>query len=76
MAFAIRPGFIKIGVDAGSLTEVNRKLVQAAARLGLRPTPRKLLSCLKPGELGSPEFTLDGWLQTIEKPATNKPRDE
>ncbi len=28
----IRPGFIKIGVDAGPLTEVNRKLVQAAAR--------------------------------------------
>ncbi|MFN4259424.1 MAG: phosphotriesterase [Gemmataceae bacterium] len=28
----IRPGFIKIGVDAGPLTAVNRKLVQAAAR--------------------------------------------
>lgn len=28
----IRPGFIKIGVDAGPLTEVNHKLVQAAAR--------------------------------------------
>jgi phosphotriesterase-related protein len=27
-----RPGFIKIGVDGGPLTEVNRKLVQAAAR--------------------------------------------
>ncbi len=31
----IRPGFIKIGVDAGRLTEVNRKLVQAAARTHL-----------------------------------------
>lgn len=28
----IRPGFIKIGVDAGELTDVNRKLVDAAAR--------------------------------------------
>lgn len=31
----VRPGFIKIGVDAGPLTEVNRKLVQAAARCHL-----------------------------------------
>ncbi len=31
----IRPGFIKIGVDAGKLTEVNEKLVQAAARCHL-----------------------------------------
>jgi hypothetical protein len=36
--------------------------------LGLRPTPRELLSCLKPGELGRPRFTLEGWLETIEKP--------
>jgi predicted metal-dependent phosphotriesterase family hydrolase len=28
----IRPGFIKIGVDAGPLSELHRKLVQAAAR--------------------------------------------
>lgn len=28
----IRPGFIKIGVDAGPLSDVHRKLVQAAAR--------------------------------------------
>jgi phosphotriesterase-related protein len=27
----IRPGFLKIGVDAGELTDVNRKLVEAAA---------------------------------------------
>lgn len=27
----IRPGFIKIGVDAGALTPVNRKLIEAAA---------------------------------------------
>ncbi len=32
----IRPGFIKIGVDGGRLTDVNRKLVQAAARVHLR----------------------------------------
>ena len=32
----IRPGFIKIGVDAGPLTVVNRKLVQAAARCHLK----------------------------------------
>jgi phosphotriesterase-related protein len=31
----IRPGFIKIGVDGGPLTEVNRKLVRAAARCHL-----------------------------------------
>ncbi len=31
----IRPGFIKTGVDAGPLTAVNRKLVQAAARCHL-----------------------------------------
>ena len=31
----IRPGFIKIGVDAGELTDVNRKLVEAAARCHL-----------------------------------------
>ncbi len=28
----VRPGFIKIGVDAGPLPEINRKIVQAAAR--------------------------------------------
>lgn len=28
----IRPGFIKIGMDAGPLTEINRKLILAAAR--------------------------------------------
>jgi phosphotriesterase-related protein len=31
----IRPGLIKIGVDAGALPEVNRKLVRAAARTHL-----------------------------------------
>lgn len=34
---------------------------------GLHPTPKRTLSCLKPGELGSSEFTVEGWLQTIEK---------
>ena len=32
----IRPGFIKIGVDAGPLSEVNQKLVRAAARTHLK----------------------------------------
>lgn len=32
----VRPGFIKIGVDAGPLTDVDRKLVQAAARCHLK----------------------------------------
>jgi phosphotriesterase-related protein len=32
----IRPGFIKIGVDAGPLSEIDRKLIQAAARTHLR----------------------------------------
>ena len=32
----VRPGFVKIGVDGGPLTEVNRKLVQAAARTHLQ----------------------------------------
>jgi phosphotriesterase-related protein len=32
----IRPGFIKIGVDSGPLSDVDRKLVEAAARTHLR----------------------------------------
>lgn len=36
--------------------------------LGLRPIPREKLSCLKPGELGLPEFTIEGWLERIERP--------
>lgn len=32
----IRPGFIKIGVDNGPLSDINRKLVQAAARCHLK----------------------------------------
>ena len=32
----IRPGFIKVGVDKTSLSEIDRKLVQAAARTHLR----------------------------------------
>ncbi len=31
VATGIRPGFIKIGVDAGSLSEIDRKLVEAAS---------------------------------------------
>lgn len=33
---------------------------------GLTPTPRELLSCLAPGELGSAEYTVEGWLDSIE----------
>jgi dienelactone hydrolase/predicted GH43/DUF377 family glycosyl hydrolase len=36
--------------------------------LGLRPIPREKMSVLKPGELGSPEFTIEGWLEQIERP--------
>jgi phosphotriesterase-related protein len=32
----IKPGFIKIGVDKGKLTPVNRKLIEAAARCHLK----------------------------------------
>jgi len=32
----VRPGFIKIGVDSGPLSEVNQKLVYAAARVHLQ----------------------------------------
>jgi phosphotriesterase-related protein len=32
----VRPGFIKIGVDAGPLTDINCKLVQASARTHLK----------------------------------------
>ena len=32
----VRPGFIKIGVDPGPLSEVDRKLIEAAARTHLR----------------------------------------
>ncbi|MDP2898914.1 MAG: phosphotriesterase [bacterium] len=32
----IRPGFIKIGVDSGKLSEIDRKLVRAAARTHLK----------------------------------------
>ena len=36
--------------------------------IGLRPTPREQLRCLKPDELGSPDFTIEGWLKQIEMP--------
>ncbi len=32
----VRPGFIKVGVDKGSLSEIDQKLVRAAARTHLR----------------------------------------
>ncbi|MBM3861177.1 MAG: hypothetical protein FJ395_16235 [Verrucomicrobia bacterium] len=35
--------------------------------LGLRPMPREALACLRPGEIGKPEFTLEGWLEQISK---------
>jgi hypothetical protein len=34
--------------------------------IGIRRTPREKLSCLKPGELGSDDFTVEGWLKQIE----------
>ncbi|MDZ4819793.1 MAG: acetylxylan esterase [Planctomycetota bacterium] len=32
----------------------------------LHPTPPADLKCLKPDELGSPDFTIEGWLKTVE----------
>jgi cephalosporin-C deacetylase-like acetyl esterase len=34
--------------------------------MGIRLIPREKLSCLKPGELGSDDFTIEGWLKQIE----------
>ncbi len=34
--------------------------------LGLRRIPQKELLCLKPEELGRPEFTIEGWLRELE----------
>lgn len=34
---------------------------------GLRRIPQTELLCLKPEELGKPEFTIEGWLQEVEK---------
>jgi poly(3-hydroxybutyrate) depolymerase len=34
--------------------------------LGLRPTPREQLACLSVDELGTPEFTIEGWLEAVE----------
>ncbi|MCZ6671704.1 MAG: hypothetical protein O7C75_02070, partial [Verrucomicrobia bacterium] len=35
--------------------------------IGIRPTPRELLACLKLGELGGDDFTVEGWLKQITK---------
>lgn len=35
--------------------------------LGIRPIPREKMSVLNPGELGTPEFTIEGWLRQIEE---------
>jgi hypothetical protein len=35
--------------------------------LNIRPIPRNKLACLKSAELGSPDFTIDGWLRRIEE---------
>ncbi|MEX2579951.1 MAG: acetylxylan esterase [Verrucomicrobiales bacterium] len=32
----------------------------------LRPIPREKLACLEPGEIGSDDFTVEGWLKQIE----------
>ncbi len=44
--------------------------------VGLRPTPREKLSCLKPGELGSREFTVEGWLRQIENQRSERKPDK
>ena len=36
--------------------------------MALRPIPLEKMSVLKPGELGTAEFTIEGWLEQIEKP--------
>jgi hypothetical protein len=38
---------------------------------GLRPTTRESLSCLNAHELGSPPFTVEGWLKQIESHQTD-----
>ncbi len=35
--------------------------------LHLRPIAQELLACLKPKEIGDPQYTIEGWLNTIEK---------
>ncbi len=35
--------------------------------LMIHPLPPKALACLHPDEIGKPEFTLEGWLMTIER---------
>ena len=35
--------------------------------LGIRPLPREKLACLRPDEIGKPEFTLEGWMRQISK---------
>ena len=35
--------------------------------LELSPIPREELACLRPGEIGAPQYTLEGWLERIEK---------
>ena len=35
--------------------------------IGLRPIPIEQMSCLKPEELGTPEFTIEGWLELIRR---------
>jgi dienelactone hydrolase len=34
--------------------------------LGIRPTPASALQCLRPDELGQPQFTIEGWLDQID----------
>ena len=35
--------------------------------LGLGMIPRGDLACLRPDEIGDPQYTLEGWLDAIEK---------
>ena len=33
---------------------------------GLRNVPRETLACLHPDEIGDPQYTIEGWLVSIE----------
>jgi len=40
-----------------------------AVDLGVSPIPGEERSCLRPDEIGSPRFTLEGWLEAVERQA-------
>jgi hypothetical protein len=49
-------------------TEAHFRGLQALD-LGVAPLPVEQRRCLREGELGSPRFTLEGWLETVERSA-------